>query len=50
MVGISMNVFNSFEHLEPKCPNCGSKIEYGVTTEYSDEANTHLCLSCGHRL
>ncbi len=50
MSGIAMNVFNSFEHLEPKCPKCGSKIDYGVTTEFSDEAQTHICLACGQRL
>ncbi|MBT3721107.1 hypothetical protein HN789_00510 [archaeon] len=50
MVGIAMNVFNSFEHLEPRCPKCNSKIDYGVTTEYNDDADTHVCLSCGQHL
>jgi hypothetical protein len=44
----------SYDYLDylngPKCPNCGSKIDYGVTTEYSDELECHICLSCGQVL
>ena len=44
---MSINFFNSMEHLEPKCKNCQSKIEYGVTTRYDDDKETHVCIRCG---
>jgi transcription initiation factor TFIIIB Brf1 subunit/transcription initiation factor TFIIB len=44
---MSINFFNSIEHLEPKCKNCNSKIEYGVTTEWDEERQTHVCIKCG---
>lgn len=42
-----LNLFNSVEALEPKCPKCGVKIDYGVTTKYSDKQETHVC-QCGY--
>ena len=39
--------FNSIEHLEPRCPKCEAKIEYGVTTEWDDKKNAHKCKNCG---
>ena len=42
--------FNSIEHLEPKCPKCETKIDYGVTTEWNDKANAHKCKTCGEIL
>lgn len=42
--------FNSTEHLEPKCPKCKSKIEYGITTEWDDKKNAHKCKKCGQIL
>ena len=45
MVG---NIFADLAELEKKCPGCGGKLEYGTTTEYSDEKEAHVCLSCGH--
>jgi len=44
---MSINFFNSIEHLEPRCKSCDSKIEYGVTTEWDEEKETHVCLKCG---
>ena len=38
--------FNSTEHLEPKCPGCDHKIEYGVTTSWSDKTNAQECNGC----
>ena len=42
--------FNSTEHLEPKCPKCKSKIDYGITTEWDDKKNAHKCKKCGQIL
>jgi hypothetical protein len=39
--------FDSLQHLEPQCPGCKEKIDYGVTTEWSDKAESHVCKSCG---
>lgn len=47
---LDINFFNSTEHLEPHCEKCGSKIDYGTTTEFSEELNSHICLSCGNVL
>lgn len=50
LYGINMvlNFFNSMEHLEPKCPNCKSKVEYGVTTKFDDSKEAHVCINCGN--
>ena len=42
----SIYVFNSMDHLEPRCKNCGSKIDYGTTTSYDDKAEAHRCNEC----
>lgn len=42
--------FDSVEYLEPKCPKCDSKIDYGVTTEWDDESEAHKCKNCGEIL
>lgn len=42
--------FNSTEHLEPKCPKCESKIDYGVTTEWDEKKSAHKCKNCGEIL
>ena len=39
--------FDDVELLEPKCPKCSSKLDYGVTTKYSEKHATHMCLGCG---
>lgn len=38
--------FESVEYLEPRCPNCRSKVKYGVTTRFDDEVEAHRCLNC----
>lgn len=43
---MSINFFNSMDHLEPKCENCGSKIDYGVTTTFDEEIEAHRCNKC----
>ena len=42
-----IDVFNSVEYMERKCPKCSSKIEYGITTEWDDKAEAHKCKACG---
>jgi transcription initiation factor TFIIIB Brf1 subunit/transcription initiation factor TFIIB len=42
-----VDFFNSLEHLEPRCPKCEVKIEWGVNTEWSDKHDTHVCKECG---
>ncbi|MBN2458314.1 hypothetical protein JXB31_04250 [Candidatus Woesearchaeota archaeon] len=44
---MELNFFNVVENLEPKCVNCGIKVDYGVTTRWDDELEMHICLSCG---
>ncbi|MBI2565127.1 hypothetical protein HYV79_04025 [Candidatus Woesearchaeota archaeon] len=41
-----LNFFASVEHLELKCPCCACKIEYGLTTEFSDKHQAHICKQC----
>lgn len=43
----AFNFLNSIDHLERKCGKCGSKIDWGTTTEYDDELEAHKCKSCG---
>lgn len=43
----TINVFESPEFLDPKCPKCQSKIEYGVTTKWNDQEEAHVCKNCG---
>ena len=42
----AINIFNSIDHLEPRCKKCGSKIVYGITTYYDDEIEMHKCSTC----
>ena len=42
-----LNLFDSIEFLEPKCPRCSNKIDYGVTTRYHTLKKAHVCLNCG---
>ena len=44
---MAINFFNSLEYLEPRCRKCEAKIDYGVTTRYDEEKQTHICLKCG---
>jgi len=42
-----LNLFNKMDLLEPKCPECGNKIEYGVTTTWNAKNEAHSCNGCG---
>ena len=42
-----INFFASVDFLEPKCPKCNSKLEYGTNTRYSEKEGTHVCMGCG---
>jgi len=44
---MELNFFNSMEYLEPKCPECGAVIDYGVSTKFDERKNAHICLKCG---
>ncbi|MBI2545940.1 hypothetical protein HYV81_02060 [Candidatus Woesearchaeota archaeon] len=41
-----INIFESIEVLEPKCPGCEVKLDYGKNTSYSDKAQAHICNQC----
>ncbi|MBS3110018.1 hypothetical protein J4227_05825 [Candidatus Woesearchaeota archaeon] len=44
---MELNFFGAPEYLEPHCPGCKAKIDYGVTTIYDDTVKGHKCLACG---
>ena len=43
-----LNVFSNINLVEPKCPKCLSKIDYGVTTDYDEKRKKHICKECGY--
>ena len=49
-MGVELNFFDTVQYLEPKCPKCESKIEYGVTTTWDETKNAHVCKGCGQLL
>jgi len=49
-MGLEIDFFNSIDYLEPKCPKCGIKIDYGVNTTFDDSKEIHLCNKCGSEL
>jgi len=46
---IELNFFNNVDYLEPRCPKCETKIEYGVTTTFDEKKGAHVC-KCGEVL
>ena len=42
-----LNVFDSVEYLEPRCPKCEIILDYGINTEFDDKNKAHICLKCG---
>ena len=42
-----MDFFNSLDYLEPRCPKCSAKLDYGVNTSFDDSAHSHVCTNCG---
>ena len=44
---MDINFFNAVDNLEPKCKNCGNKVDYDVTTRWDDEQERHICCACG---
>lgn len=43
----AVDFFNSLDYLEPKCPGCSARIDYGVTTEFNEVKQVHVCSLCG---
>ncbi len=41
-----INFFNASAYIDPKCPQCAHHIEYGLTTEWDDKQQAHVCKSC----
>jgi len=46
----TLDIFNSMEYLEPKCPKCKVVLKYGINTKFDDERQTHICNQCGTEL
>ncbi|MBR9699424.1 hypothetical protein GOV09_03145 [Candidatus Woesearchaeota archaeon] len=44
---MELNIFDSVDFLEPKCPQCKVIIDYGVTTEFDEKREKHICKGCG---
>jgi transcription initiation factor TFIIIB Brf1 subunit/transcription initiation factor TFIIB len=42
-----INYFESVAYLEPTCPNCNTKLQFGINTAYKDDVQAHVCLNCG---
>lgn len=43
-----INFFESVDFLEkPKCPKCGTELEYGINTTYKESKKAHICNGCG---
>ncbi len=42
-----VDFFNTVDHLEPKCPGCNIKVDWGVNTEYCEEKEAQICKECG---
>jgi hypothetical protein len=42
-----INYFEVVSYLEPTCPNCSTKLQFGVNTEYKEDLQAHVCLNCG---
>jgi len=46
----NLNLFESMEFLEPKCPNCGTVLDYGINTRFDEKLGAHVCLKCNYTL
>ena len=46
----AIDFFNETGFLEPRCKGCEIKLDYGVNTEWSDEAGCHVCKKCGAKV
>ena len=43
---IELNLFETLENLEPKCPKCRSVLDYGTNTFFDDRLRKHVCGNC----
>ncbi|MBD3310532.1 hypothetical protein GF351_04895 [Candidatus Woesearchaeota archaeon] len=42
--------FEAMSFLAPKCPGCGTELEYGANTSYNQKKGCHACNRCGTEL
>ena len=45
-----IDFFNSVDYLELKCPKCGNKVDWGITTKWCDDKEGQVCNDCGEKL
>jgi hypothetical protein len=46
----TLNIFNTVEFLEPKCPGCNQIIRYDVNTKFIEKKQKHMCINCNEIL
>ena len=42
--------YDTEEFLEPKCPKCGTLLDYGENTTYDEKKDAHICNKCKTQL
>ncbi len=47
---VGPSIFQSMQALEPRCPKCNCKIEYGISTTFDEKKEVHICNNCGTEL
>lgn len=45
-----LNVFDSVDMLEPRCPKCKMVLDYGTNTKFDEKTKRHICMKCGEML
>lgn len=45
-----LNLFDSVDYLEPKCPGCKMILDYDTNTHFDDKKQAQVCLKCGYVL
>lgn len=43
-----LSYFGNESILEPHCPGCKTKVDYGISTTYDEKLDAHKCNTCGH--
>lgn len=47
---VAIKFFESMDFLEPKCPHCEAKLDYGVNTRFDKEKDSEICNNCGNEI